>query len=208
MAAFLHPEPILHRLQRIGAQLTGGRLVRMRIARLETFAPRPRTRRALGRFGQRDVGASAVWATAADSADRLADMEQDESMTRRALELLGSSNPEPYEAALAALREDTRECWEDQLESDPEEVEEGESTAIADAAGLRQFLEGDVIPWHAARRRELDLRPIIREQALGEALDPNRLKRLARYEVHLDRKLDWSWRPGVGSTTRSDRTAL
>jgi hypothetical protein len=31
---------------------------------------------------------------------------------------------------------------------------------------------------------------LIRAQALGEALDPDRIDRLARYEVHLDRKLE------------------
>jgi hypothetical protein len=29
-----------------------------------------------------------------------------------------------------------------------------------------------------------------REQAFGEALDPDKLERLGRYEVHLDRKLE------------------
>ena len=38
--------------------------------------------------------------------------------------------------------------------------------------------------------RELENRPLIRAQAFGEALDPDRLDRLARYEVHLDRKLE------------------
>jgi hypothetical protein len=33
-------------------------------------------------------------------------------------------------------------------------------------------------------------RPLIRDQALGEALDPDKLERLGRYEVHLDRKLE------------------
>jgi hypothetical protein len=33
-------------------------------------------------------------------------------------------------------------------------------------------------------------RPLIREQAFGEALDPDKLERLGRYEVHLDRKLE------------------
>ena len=32
--------------------------------------------------------------------------------------------------------------------------------------------------------------PLIREQAFGEALDPDKLERLASYEVHLDRKLE------------------
>jgi hypothetical protein len=31
---------------------------------------------------------------------------------------------------------------------------------------------------------------LIREQAFGEALDPDKLERLARYEVHIDRKLE------------------
>jgi len=35
-------------------------------------------------------------------------------------------------------------------------------------------------------------RPLIREQAFGESLDPDKLERLARYEVHLDRKLERS----------------
>lgn len=40
------------------------------------------------------------------------------------------------------------------------------------------------------RKKELANRPLIREQAFGEALDPDKLERLGRYEVHLDRKLD------------------
>jgi hypothetical protein len=38
--------------------------------------------------------------------------------------------------------------------------------------------------------KELSNRPLIREQAFGESLDPDKLERLARYEVHLDRKLE------------------
>ena len=40
------------------------------------------------------------------------------------------------------------------------------------------------------RKKELANRPLIREQAFGEALDPDKLERLGRYEVHLDRKLE------------------
>ena len=40
------------------------------------------------------------------------------------------------------------------------------------------------------RRKELANRPLIREQAFGEALDANKLEPLARYEVHLDRKFE------------------
>lgn len=31
---------------------------------------------------------------------------------------------------------------------------------------------------------------MIREQAFGEALKPEKIERLSRYEVHLDRKLE------------------
>ena len=34
------------------------------------------------------------------------------------------------------------------------------------------------------------MRPLIREQAFGEALDAGKLEQLGRYEVHLDRKLE------------------
>ena len=51
-------------------------------------------------------------------------------------------------------------------------------------------LEVEVLPWYAKRRHELEYRPLIRAQAFGEAVDSNRLDRLARYEVHLDRKLE------------------
>ena len=33
-------------------------------------------------------------------------------------------------------------------------------------------------------------RPLSREQAFGESLEPDKLERLRRYEVHLDRKLE------------------
>jgi hypothetical protein len=49
---------------------------------------------------------------------------------------------------------------------------------------LREF------EWFEARKKELANRPLIREQAFGESLDPDKLERLGRYEVHLDRKLE------------------
>ena len=61
--------------------------------------------------------------------------------------------------------------------------------AILHAECLRRFLEGEVLPWFDNRKKELENRPLIREQAFGEALDPDKLERLGRYEVHLDRKI-------------------
>jgi hypothetical protein len=62
--------------------------------------------------------------------------------------------------------------------------------ATADAEGLRRFLEADVLPWFKARRKELANRSLIREQAFGQSLDPDKLERLGRYEVRLDRKFE------------------
>ena len=47
-----------------------------------------------------------------------------------------------------------------------------------------------MLPWFETRRKDLANRPLIREQAFGEALDPDKLERVGRYEVHLDRKLE------------------
>ena len=132
----------------------------------------------------------AIRATATETDGDIAEMQIDEAMTGRALELLGSKRNDAYEAALAALREDTQAWWADTLAGDPDELGEGEEPATADVEGLRRFLEGEVLPWFENRKKELANRPLIREQAFGEALDPDKLERLGRYEVHLDRKLE------------------
>jgi hypothetical protein len=104
--------------------------------------------------------------------------------------VLGSRRNDAYEAALAALREGTQEWWAESLARKPDELDEGEKPATADSDGLRGFLEGEVLPWLENRKKELANRPLIREQAFGESLDPDKLERLGRYEVHLDRKLE------------------
>jgi hypothetical protein len=76
------------------------------------------------------------------------------------------------------------------LARDPDDMEEGEEPATAYVEGLRRFLEGEVQDWFENRKKELANRPLIREQAFGEALDPDKLERLGRYEVHLDRKFE------------------
>jgi len=39
-----------------------------------------------------------------------------------------------------------------------------------------------VLSWFEGRKKELTNRPLIREQALGEALDADKVDRLGRYE--------------------------
>ena len=67
--------------------------------------------------GQSERVIDAIRATAADIEDDMAEMKADEATTRRALELLGSTRNDAYEAALAVLRKDTQGWWEDVLAS-------------------------------------------------------------------------------------------
>ena len=39
------------------------------------------------------------------------------------------------------------------LARDPDELEEGEEPATADADGLRRFLENEVLPWFETRKQ-------------------------------------------------------
>jgi hypothetical protein len=137
-----------------------------------------------------DAVDDAIRATEEQTADDRADLESDQAMTEEALRQLRSSSASAYSRALAALRDDTRTWWEEQLGWNADDYEEGQTPYKADADSLRRFLEAETLPWYEKRRRELEHRPLIRTQAFGEAVDPNRLERLSRYETHLDRKLE------------------
>jgi hypothetical protein len=136
--------------------------------------------------------AAAIRATPEDAQAELRDVADREAMTARALAILRTGRAEAYNQALAALREDTRKAWAETLEGPTDAADDGtvDEPYRSDAPGLRRFLENEIMPWYARRRRELEARDLIRAQAFGEALEPHRLERLARYEVHLDRKLE------------------
>jgi hypothetical protein len=126
----------------------------------------------------------------AGTEEAIGDLKADEAMSRRALGLLDSRRNDRYEAALATLRDDTRDWWADMLEREPDDLDEGQAPFKADPDDLRRFIETEVLPWYDRRRIELANRPLIRDQAFGESLDAEKLDVLARYEVHLDRKLE------------------
>ena len=132
----------------------------------------------------------AVRTTSAQAEEELRGLDGVEALTHRALDILGSRRNDAYEAALAELQEDTQEWWADTLKLKPDEREDDEEPATPDVDGLRRFIEIKVLPWFEDRRKEIANRPLIREQAFGESLDPDKLEGLGRYEVHLDRKLE------------------
>jgi hypothetical protein len=139
---------------------------------------------------QVDCIGDALRATDEQTAEDNADLEEDQSMTEEALRMLASPSPSAYTRALGALRDDTQTWWREQLSWKADDYEEGQTPYRGDTQSLKRFIEGEVLPWYEKRRQELEYRPLIRSQAFGEAVDPNRLERLARYEVHLDRKLE------------------
>ena len=132
--------------------------------------------------------AQALQMTSIDAQRELANLKLDQDMTLCAIAILRKGAAEAFAAALAALDESTRESWKDQLTWDPAEYEAGEQPYTADTPNLLRYLETAILPWYDECRAELQAGPLVRTQALGEALDPDKLERLGRYEVHLDRK--------------------
>jgi len=116
-----------------------GRKRRLRLAEAyrrgleDTLAPYRETAKAalvhLDATSRSEQVFDAIQATAADTAEEIAEMEANERMARRALDLLGSSRNDAYEAALAAPGGGTRVWWENELAREPEELEEDEDPA-------------------------------------------------------------------------------
>ena len=92
-----------------------------------------------------------------------------------------------YQRAVDVMVPGTREWW---LETIEEWAEEPEPDYEATIESLSGWLEEEAVPYFRKREVELANREMIREHALGEALTANAFEKVARYEVHLDRKLE------------------
>jgi hypothetical protein len=137
----------------------------------------------------------AVSATFSVTGKDLAELKRRNASLLLALEILTGGKPGAYDAALAELDERTRTSWQEQVAPEPEEMDdedpdEDSEPYAADATGLAEYLEHYVLPECAKQLTYVENRSVIRTQVLGEALDCNKLERLARYEVQLDRKLE------------------
>jgi hypothetical protein len=77
-----------------------------------------------------------------------------------------------------------RDSWE------PDDYGADETPYAPDADSLLRFIETEIVDWYDRQREQIELRPRERAQALGESLDPHKMERLGRYEVHLDRKFE------------------
>ncbi|OIQ74553.1 hypothetical protein GALL_437900 [mine drainage metagenome] len=126
---------------------------------------------------------AAMASTSADTAKELRELRRDKALTEKAWDFLEAAKPEAYEQALTALRDDTRAYW---LECLAEPGTHRKPTAEA----LRSWIDAHWREWFEDPIAELEHRDAIREQAFGVAYASGKLEGLARYETHLDRKLE------------------
>jgi hypothetical protein len=126
----------------------------------------------------------ALTATPSETARDLRDLKRDQAMTRRAWNILQAGGGGAYERALAELREDTRDYWQQSLADPPDDG----LTYAANAEALKAWIDHHWKDWYDWPISELKHRDAIRDQALGMAYADD-MEQPARYEVHLDRKL-------------------
>ncbi len=136
--------------------------------------------------GGGDVG-GALRATPEQTDQELGENRKAWRAAEKALSILRAGKEDAYQRALDVMVPGTREWWLETLE---EWAEEPEPDYEATAESLSGWLEGEAITYFRKREVELANREMIREHALGEALTANAFEGLARYEVHLDRKLE------------------
>jgi hypothetical protein len=128
----------------------------------------------------------ALAATRTNTAGDLRDVKRDQAMTRKAWNILAAGGPDAYGDAVATLREDTRVYWQECLAA-----RRDDGTAYAPTADmLKAWIERHWKEWYDGPIAELEHRDAIRDQALGIAYAAHDLDPPARYEVHLDRKLE------------------
>jgi hypothetical protein len=128
----------------------------------------------------------AIAASAADTERDLRDATHDQGMTQCALSILEAGGPDAYQYALGTLRDDAREYWQDCLSEPPDDG----LTYAATAEALKAWVEHHWQEWYDQPIVELQHRDAIRDQALGIAYAADGLEVPARYEIHLDRKLE------------------
>ena len=115
------------------------------------------------------------------------DIEEDRQMTMAAVALLEDKGADGYDEALNALRSDTREWWEDQVENSEVEL-------ASRPDQLLTFLKAEVLPVLNNSLTGINQRPLVRQQIQGESLDPLRLTTLHKMDERLARQFDQTLR--------------
>ena len=139
-----------------------------------------------GNASHRPNIAQAIAAKRSETARELREVRRDQAMTRKAWDILEEDGPDAYARALAALRDDTHIFWSECLAEPPEDGCDYAPTAAA----LKDWIDRHWDEWFEGPIAELEHRDAIREQAFGTSYATHKLETPARYEVHLDRKLE------------------
>jgi len=126
----------------------------------------------------------ALASNASDDEDLAADTADDLEKTNAALAMLETGRPDAYEQAVASLRDDSREYWENHGPGDEPE------TYPPNAHGLSRFIACELMPLLRRNQAEARLRPEVRLQAWGESLDPDRMDRLMQLDERLTRQYE------------------
>jgi hypothetical protein len=166
---------------------------RLRVSECATF------RRGLAKIGAPDhqtVAAALIHVDfekqATIKTDEIVSIHKEGTALGHAIEILKSGKPSKYDKALNRLGPEIQTRWAEVTKSRRMELiafDTVEPSYAADADGLLQFLESEAHGLES-RRTELENPELIRDQSLGEALRPDLMDALVRYEVHLDRKLE------------------
>ena len=132
----------------------------------------------------------ALNATAEETTDDLTSVTEELGHCERFVELLEGGKKSTYNDVLEQMQADTRNWFLRFVDGsyEPDDRHRYEPTA----PDLDRFIQKEVLPWLESRKVELENRHLIREQAYGASLNIDALDKLARYEVHLDRKLEKS----------------
>lgn len=111
------------------------------------------------------------------------DAVADREMTEAALRTLDADGDAGFEAALAALRADSRDYWADVHEDEPERYP-------GTADGLRRFIELKLLPLLDEQDVEAADRADVRLQVIGESVDPIRMEKLLALDERLTRQYE------------------
>jgi hypothetical protein len=167
-----------------------GVLWRKRRLRLAESAAFHRGLRSAISSDQRPIKVALAHLDTSETAAEIA-REERETIAVRALDLLRKEKGRAYEKVLATLGEETKRRWKEVTKPAPQlGLLMFENPMRRNAEGLAEFLQKEVMLSYERRRNELEDRPHIREQVIGESLEAYRLEGLGRYEIHLDRKLE------------------
>jgi len=150
-----------------------------------------------GGRAEKDELAPALSTLPHEDIETLADTDSDEAMTRRAIAILETGDPAAYEEALAAMRQDTADWWDDVVGDDEQTHPDGQQNAddsyrpyARNREQLLRFLNTETMSMHKTTRGQLARRPAIRLQAHGESLDPFRMNLLLTLDERLTRQFE------------------